>query len=315
MGAEAGRDGPIRVAVVGATRAPGAPWTADALVRDVAAWDPDRVVLTGGYVARGTAREWRSFAEHWGELADRVVAVPDPAARRGDRTLRRWQRVGAESGAPRRTWMAGTLESHDVRWRFVVLDTEASGSAWLDQRTWVPKVTAGADFDQLLVLTGAPLASLQRPSPAGGRAVAQLLDAALPAAGGSRLLAVVSGGTATNEVLLHSGSFGEVHLVAGNGSVPAADLDRSGHSPIPEVGDLALVDGFDAALQRAWAERRGGEPPEAYPGADLPVRGWWQLELDGRDIGVAFRMEQPDGTHAEVYRIRYTRRLGWVAGP
>lgn len=301
------------MAVVGATRAPGVPWTADALIADVAAWNPDRVVLTGGYVARGTAREWRAFAERWAALADRVVAVPDPAARRCDRSLRRWHRAGMGPPDDRRTWAAETLASRDVRWRVVVLDTGAHDAAWLDQRTWVPGVTAGTDHDQLVVVTGAPLASLQDPPPDGADAVARLLDDATPATGSSRLLAVVSGGTGTNEVLLHAGSFGEVHLVAGNGAVPATDLVRSGSSALAEVGELSLVDGFDAALQRAWVDRHGGDPPASYAGAELPVRGWWQLELDGREIAVAFRLEQPDGGHAEVYRIRYTRRLGWVA--
>ena len=304
--------------MVGATRERGENWRGEPVVNDVTKWDPHVVLMTGGYVAKGTTREWDDLAERWTTLGDRTIAVPDRAARRRDRALETWRasRFSATTnGLGNSSWSHGTLVSDGVRWRIVVLDADAKalGSGWLDQRTWLPRAVGGGDYDQLLIVTNRPLATLQEPTPGGARAVQDLLDSAAEHGDRTKLLGVISGGTRTNEVLLHSGSFGEVHLVAGNGSVDAEDLKRRGDSPLREVGDMALVDGFDAALRREWENRVGQPPEDRYDGEQLPVRGWWQVELEGRDMALAFQLEDGRGGFREVYRIRYTRSMGWVA--
>ncbi len=312
-------DGPVRVAVVGATRARGADFEAEPLVRSITRWDPHAVLLTGGYVQRGTAVEWRDWRDRWTTLGDRAVGVPDRSSRRGDRKLTRWRaaRIGGHvDDLPGSSWSAGTLTTDGVRWRVVVLDVErdALGPRWLDERSWLPKVlTDTRDYDHLIVLAGRPLASLEQGATPGSVAVEEMLDLVSEHTAPAKLLAVISGGTATNEVLLHNGSFGEVHLVAGNGRIPAKDLDRRGSSPLASVGEMALVDGFDAALAEAWTRRAGGPLPDRYDAGKLPIRGWWMLELDGHDLALAFQLEEPDG-YREVYRIAYTRTMGWVAG-
>lgn len=310
--------GAVRIAVVGATREASAEWSADPLVGAVTRWDPHLVLLTGGYVTRGSAAEWRDLTDRWTALGERTAALPDRASRKGDRQLDRWREARVGGGVqdlPGSTWSAGTLVSQGVRWRVVLLDTERDslGPGWLDQRSWLPKVLGGDDYDQLIVVGSRSLASLQSQAPGGGRAVQDLLAVVAEHAPAGRLLAVLGGGTETNEVMLHSGSFGEVHVVAGNGAVAAADLNRRGVSPLESVGEMALVDGFDAALQREWARREGAEGPERYTADRLPLRGWWQLEIEGREVALAFHLED-SGDFSEVYRIHYTRTMGWVAG-
>lgn len=308
----------MRIAVVGATRQRGEAWRGAELVSSIAEWSPHAVVQTGGSVARGSAREWQDWERRWDSLADRVVALPDRASRRKDRKLEHWRDASGSYGVSRlehATWTAETIQTEGVRWRIVLLDTEARamGTGWLDQRTWLPKAVSGDDYDQLLVVTNRPLASLQDPVPSGSGAMHSLLADVATHGDRTRLRGVISGGTRTNEVLLHSGPFGEVHLVAGNGSVDAADLSRRGESTLREVGDMALVDGFDAALRAEWGKRLGSPPGESYTGDALPVRGWWQVELSGRDVSLAFLLETERGAYRAIYRIQYTRRLGWVA--
>ena len=310
----------LRLAVVGASRDRGADWQGEELVGSINRWDPHLVLLTGGFVAKGSSAEWRDLKDRWTTLGDRIVAAPDRSARRRDKALENWRASGFGASVENlegATWSQGTLTSDGVRWRIVVLDAEAKalGTGWLDQRTWLPRAVGSQDYDQLLLITNRPLASLAEPGPGGTKAVKDLLEAAAEHGDRTKLRGVISGGTRTNEVLLHSGSFGEVHLVAGNAAVPASDLLRRGESPLREVGDMALVDGFDAMLRRDW-ENRAGEPPvDRYSGDVLPVRGWWQVEVDGREIALAFQMDDGRGGYREVYRIRYTRSMGWVAGP
>ncbi len=149
----------------------------------------------------------------------------------------------------------------------------------------------------------------------GSADAAELVDLATEYAGPGRLRVVIAGGTGTHEALLHDGPFGAMHVVAGNGAIPGQDLARRGHVPLRGVGDLALVDGFDAALRRQWTRRVGPPPDDAYDGDALPVRGWWRVLLDGHRVELGFRMENAHRGYDEVYRVRYTRELGWVAAP
>jgi hypothetical protein len=309
---------PVRIAVVGATRKPGADWQGTGLVQEVARWDPEVLLMTGGYLVRSSKREWGDFMERWGELTPICVAPPDAAARRGDAKLKRWQQVTGRHVnplPPEATWSLVNVTTDGARWRIVVLDPapEALGRAgWLDQRSWLPKAVTGDEYDHLIVVLPSPLATLAQ-APDAGRATQELLDIIAENAHPLRLLTVVAGGTGSNEALLHGGSFGALHINAGNSGIPATDLDRWGSASAGSVGELALAQGFDAALQRAWIDRIGSPVPNTYDGSQLPVTGWWQLELLGKDLSVRFQLADANGVSQQVYGIRYTRTFGWVA--
>lgn len=314
---EQSHDGPIRIAVIGATRDRAEPWDATELVRAVERYDPHLVVLTGGYVARGTAREWADWRDRWTTLADRLVALPDRDAYRRDRSLERWAQQGVRPGPPNLpggSWGTGVLESRGTAWRVLALDTERQrlGTGWLDQRTWLPRAVR-APTEPTLVFASRPLASLQHSPELGSHATRELLGAIDESASPGAVRAVFSGGSRTNEFLLHAGPFGEAHVVAGNATLEALDLDRFGHSDFSGVGDMALVADFDAAVRRAWTERtRSAPPPDRYPAEQLQIRGWWQVEIDGADLDMGFQLDDGAGGWEEIYRVHYTQARGWV---
>jgi hypothetical protein len=175
-----------------------------------------------------------------------------------------------------------------------------------------------------LVLVNAPVVSLADARRADrDEAVSALLGVLRDHASPTSLMAILMGEAASNELHLPGGSFGEAHVVAGTGSAPAADLWRRGESGIPGRESIALVDGFDDALMDELSGRvaLGSVGPltleraqrEAYPSDVMPVRGWWSLELDGREVQLSFRLESGHDGYPEIYRIHYTRQAGWVA--
>ena len=98
-------------------------------------------------------------------LGEHDVVVPDGGERRGDAHLARYREAFPGAGVPElglSSFWHFDLVSGGARWRFVVLDAmrRSLGRRWQDQVFWVPKVVGGDDFDRLVVLLAAPVASL-----------------------------------------------------------------------------------------------------------------------------------------------------------
>jgi hypothetical protein len=349
--------GHVSFAVVGDTRTPlGAPTESDAvhgLIADVAAQVPARdlafVVLTGDYVRRSSSAEWSAFSQRWTDvlLGDavsdsrtrrEVVAMPGPNEAAGDPSLRGYGAAFAGTGAEIGHNRVGSWSRFDVdvdgeTWRFVFLDAnrDALGSRWDEQVFWLPGVVSGDGFDHLLVFLSDPLVTLaQGAAMDAGDAPSELLGIVDDNSGIMKLLGVFSGGPTTNEAFLPSGSFGELHVVAGNGGVGGQNLARWGDGTAAGVKELALEAMFDVALMEQfdhWAasamfsertidhakargewEGFGGE----YDGTAYPVQGWWIVDLKKRTMDVTFRMRRFDGTFRDIYAVRYSRSAGWV---
>jgi hypothetical protein len=317
----------VMLAVVGSTEPDTGP--ADGLARDIAAHAPDLLLLPGGIVRRGGPRAWLAAVERWHGVAPAVSALAGGSERRCDRRLLGFHQVFEAQGVPDLggpvTFSHLDIVSAGVRWRLVMLDSDrrAMGDRWHDQLFWLPKVITPGDYDHLLVVLDAPLVSLadaRHADPAA--AVSALLDVIVEYAGPTALMGVFMGGGSANEIHLPGGSFGEAHVVAGNGAVHAEDLWHRGQSDLPGRPVVQLVDGFDAALRAEMTRRvaQGRIGPlsvdrmnrEAFPSDVLPIRGWWEVVLDGRELALGFHLEDGDAYDA-VYRIRYTRSAGWVA--
>ena len=300
------------MAVVGQERQASGPPASSDLPEDVAEYAPNLTLFTGGYLSRSRTSDWLDFQARWGRQLERAVVPIDAAARRHDVQGKAWRHSFSEPGVRQiggATWWYLDVVSQERRWRLLFLDGDRAvlAEGWQDQRTWIPKVVSGDEFDHLLVVTSKPRWTLAR----GGSAstdVGSLLSLVQEHAGPTRLMAVVGGSTGVNEVLLPDGWFGALHLGAGNSGVSGSALGRQGSGTNEQ---LVLPNGFDAALVQL-AQRQGQEPSitrDAFLNG-LQLSGWWQIELAGSDIQVAFRTSV-DGTYSEIYRTSYDPGTGW----
>ena len=360
-GAELAANRPVSFAIVGQTRSvaygvKGEPKAALDVVSDVrdaiALEGLDFLVFTGGYVRRSTNDEWKAFSERWrdvvrGEaLSDskgrkKLLAMPGAGEMLGDRQIKGYgaafPEMGAEIGYSRTaSWGHFDQKVGSETWRFVFVDThrKAMGSRWQEQLFWLPKVVSGDDFDKLLLFMPEPLVTLANGEKMNrGDAPRELLEVIDDHSGIGKLMAVFSGGVPTNEVYLPDGSYGALHVVAGNSGIGMPDLPRWGPADAAGLKDVSLEPMYDVALQREldiWAEdlelgdrildkaKARGEWETytgTYEGSVFPVQGWWRVKIRGKSVDVTFRQRRHDGTFRDGYSMRYTRRNGWVMAP
>ena len=120
-------------------------------------------------------------------------------------------------------------------------------------------------------------------------------------------------------------------LGAGGGGAPATDLHR--RATTGEGTPLALVKGFDAALQEGLSGWPGETPLSArnyeratssgafkgtagvYDAGEYPTYGWWRGEIDGASLKFTWRRWQLDGTFKDTWSIGFTRQTGWKEMP
>jgi len=330
-GATVAVEGTVSIGIVGATRELANEWSSDPLIADLKAHKPDFLVLTGDYVARSTFDEWEALHRRWDRVLEGVVALPGYGERRRDRRLEGHGAAFAGQGVPE---LRGVpfwhfdIESEGSRWRFVMIDAEAHplGTKWRDQLFWLPKVVTGDSYDHLVVAINRPLDELAgsvRPEIAGN--VSTLLRLINDHADPTRLVAVLSGGGASNNIVLPAGDYGEVHVLAGNAGIAAADLKREGRR-VDRRGKAKIEPGFEAALDAelnrwvgAGVVSDAGYSPDWESGpwkaSVMPIVGWWRVELEGSDIAFTFRIRCHDASHHDLYRIRHTRAHGWKGEP
>ncbi|MEM6928611.1 MAG: hypothetical protein AAF602_16865 [Myxococcota bacterium] len=175
----------------------------------VQALRPDRLALSNT-VARSTPRRWRD--------ASRVLTTLAPAwptvggrDRRGDPKLRgvvaTWPGIGVPVLSDPVPWYGVDVVTGDVRWRWVVLDSNADalGTGWLDQRSWLPKVVSDRDVDRFVIALDA----------GPGRDAAGLLDLVRDHAPADKVVLVVAFGTRQPGFVPIGGRWGEGRLAAG----------------------------------------------------------------------------------------------------
>jgi hypothetical protein len=307
-------------------------------------------VLLGDLVPLSTTAEWRAFTQDWspvlagteppqmGKLRVRSVPVAGNHDHYSDPQLQgfgaTFPGVGVDIGYGRvASWYAFDVRTGGATWRLMVLDSDRAAlqSRWDEQLAWIPKALEG-EYDGLLVFMHHPRWTLARGQvPNEGNAPQDLLDEVEGATRIGALKAVFAGHAHTNELFLPGGRFGEAYVVAGGGGSPADSLPRWG---TVEGADMKLEQGFDMALVRqfdAWAEAlalpstavdkaRAGGSFEGFTGEldarYMPVQGWWNVGLDGKQLRLTFRMLGHDGTFKDIYQLENDPKEGWSAsGP
>lgn len=328
----------------------------EAVMMDVsAAANDERVqfaLFMGNVVDQSTTGSWKQFAKDWGQVVSgsevnelghlriRAVSVAGTHDREGDEKLKGWGAafpgIGADIGLGRvASWYSFDQVVNHVRWRFLVVDSDkaALGSRWDEQLAWLPKVSQGDDFDNLLVFLPQPRITLAKgavSNPDG--AVTELLDTIEDTAKLGSIKAVFAGGTGANEVYLPTGKLGELYVDAGNSGAPAALLSRWGHAAEGGFEDLKLEPIFDVTMMKKFGEaaEQKSFPEEVqqhaqatgsytgFPGEFdpryFPLVGWWKVDILGQTMELTFRMVGPDGQLSDVWIADYQGKLGWKTG-
>lgn len=350
----------LSFAVVGSTRSSvtrrGEAGPATETIEDIRSQIPvrglDFVVLTGDYVRTSSTSEWMGFSERWQDVLEsglpsenkarkRVLAMPGTGEVLGDKRLKGYgasfEEIGRNIGHNRvASWSSFDVEVDRTTWRMVFVDAhkQALGSRWEEQAFWLPKVVTGKDFDKLIVFLNEPLVTLGSTATMDpGDGPSELLEIIEDHTEVMKLYAVITGGPPTNEAYLHSGNYGEIHILAGNAGVPSMSLKRWG--PADEAGllDVSLDAGYDFELLKefdVWvddlefpdrvidqAKARGsweGFTAE-LDGGHFPVHGWWIVTLDDSDMQITFRIRRHDGTYHDSYTTRFSDAKGWTWTP
>ncbi len=328
------------------------PYTEARIVGDISTYvqrgDVDGVVLLGDLVPYSSTRTWKHFAQDWssllsgsefpqpGVLRTRTLPVAGNHDRIGDGRLvgfgASFPGVGQEIGFGRvASWQASDVVTKKRRWRLLLLDSDKSalGTRWEEQLRWLDGALEG-EYDGVLVFMHHPRYTLARGQTADwNKAPSELLQHVEDGTKLGMIKAVFAGHAHTTEVFLPSGPLGEIYVTAGGGGSPADSLPRRG---VVEGKDLALAPSYDLALQKAvdrWSE--AGKLPQAlvdkaqgsgawqdfigeYDVKGMPVQGWMQLELDGPDLALTFRMIGPDGALADAWAATWDPKSGWMTG-
>ncbi|MFK7931291.1 MAG: hypothetical protein AB8H79_24120 [Myxococcota bacterium] len=360
-GETAKRKKSVSFAVVGATRSvaygakaePKAPLDIISDIRSqTAVRGLDFVVLTGGYVRRSTPDEWNRFGRRWQDVLQSnlssknkgrkpVIAMPGDGEILGDKRLNGYggafPGTGTSIGFNRNaSWGKADIQLGKVTWRIVVVDTHqrAMGSRWQEQMFWLPKAVSEGKYDKLIVLMPDPrvtLADGANMDPGDGPT--QLIETIEEYAPMSALVAVISGGPATNEIILPSGAYGEAYVVAGNAGVNMPTLLQAGPADDAGYKDVGLEPLYTVALMQEFDRRSESEGySEAvidkakgrgnwetytprFDGSAFAVQGWWVVDLEGESIALTFRVRRPDGTLADLYKTKRGARGGWKLQP
>ena len=214
------------------------------------------------------------------------------------------------------------------KWRFVFLDTfsDRLGSRWDEQLFWLPGVVSGSDFDHLIVVMPEAAHTLAE-GEKGSEGAAELLKIIDTHADVMKLKAVITGGAGSNEALLPTGPFGELHVNAGASAVAPKTLlrKRAVQGVSDELTLAPALDGMMATQFSSFATHRGlseaqvarlqgaeGEPA-AIVGDGMPALSWWKLEVQGTNARFTLRSQGADGVFADRWAATWGTRDGWTA--
>jgi len=346
-------DGAVTFAIVGNTRASiaadgasgrsaaskGVP---EAIFADIAAAEPEFLVMMGDHVRSGKKGDYKKFAKAAAPIAGlKVVPVVGDHESLKDPRLEQWAATypgaGADIGFNRvGSWMWFDIKSEGHIYRFVVLDTnkDALGSRWNEQVSWLPSALEGR-FDSLFVFSHHPTLELggREPQMNPGGVPVELMDMIEERVDLNKVRAMFSAGTHTSAVLRPDGPFGQLWIGAGGGGAPGEDLSRWYYAEAAERNqDVSLEPLYDVSILNAlkyWADEHPVPEPvmeqaradgafEGFRGIvearHMPTYGWFSVTLDGDSVRVSFRHHLPDGKIEQRYAIAFSSERGWVPG-
>ncbi len=302
------------------------------------------LVHLGDMVTTSSKSNWNRFSKQFASLIDGHTAPPSALQRIpvvpvvGDRDCVRqpscedfadvFPGFGPSIGFGRvATWQHFDLVVGDgERWRVIVLDSNKSGlgSRWQEQLTWLKTVVTQPGKGLLVFMHQSPLIRDNAAPDEGASELLALIQGVAPLLS---IRAVISAGAANTQLFLPEGAFGTLHLVAGGGGSPAADLDRG----IPgRASEPALDSSFERGLDRIISSYSALSDPPSQKQLDLamgtgefqgfarkmsglvfPGHGWWQMGLRAGEISLEWRARQGDGLFADQGRWAWTQSTGW----
>lgn len=313
------------------------------------------MVLLGSMVPGSSAASWKAFCKQWvgvisggeppeeGKMRTRVLPVPGVDDADGDERYAgfgaAFPGVGADIGFNRvATWYHVDLKVGGHTWRLLTVDTNraALGSRWEEQTAYLEKtLTEDQDeYDSLLVFMYDPLITLGLGRKSNlDETPKELLDVIDGATKVGALKAVFASATASNEVFLPRGKFGELFVNAGGGGAPSDTIERWGHADAAGFQDVKLETTFDFALLREFEKQaearkcsavaldhaKSAESWKGFPGAYeascMPLVGWWDVSLTGEKMQLNYRQLQPDNSLKPIYTADYSgKKNGWTIG-
>lgn len=313
------------------------------------------MVLLGNLVPGSSAAAWKAFGKQWvsvisggeppedGKMRTRVLPVPGADDAVDDERYAgfgaAFPGVGADIGFNRvASWYHVDLKVAGHTWRLLTVDTNrtALGSRWEEQSAYLEKTLSEQqdDYDSLLVFMYDPLITLGvgRKSNAD-ESPKELLDIIDGATKVGALKAVFASGTASNEVFLPRGKFGELYVNTGGGGAPVDTVERWGHADDAGFRDVKLETTFDFAVLREFEKQaevrkcssvaldhaKSAESWKGFPGAYeascMPLVGWWDVSLTGEAMQLNYRQLQPDNSLKAIYTADFSgKKNGWTIG-
>ena len=327
---------PIRRTDVPAGRTGGDEELRTRIIGNMAASNPDAMILMGDIVVNGKGKTWtKAFEIHPQLGSNKLLPVVGDFERHGDNDNQIWDRVfpdvGYDIGLNRiATWYSFDVLSKGFKWRMIVLDTDkiGLGARWNEQINWL-HTTLLEDYDALIVFMHLPVFDLSGKqlsmNPTGvPLELTELIEDTAPML---KMKAVVTAGGHASHAVMPFEAFGTLFINAGGGGAPADDLRRSAtgltaNYPddvkiIPEL-DEALLNRLDKQpvpdLVKDQAHARNqfsGGFSGVYLGSDFPLYGWWGLRLHGGQANFSFHHALLDGKIDPVFDINYSERDGW----
>jgi len=312
------------------------------------------MVLLGNLVPGSSLPAWKAWSKQWvsvisggeppedGKMRTRVLPVPGADdALEDDRYAgfgAAFPGVGADIGFNRvATWYSVDLAVGGHTWRFLTVDTNraALGSRWEEQNAYLEKTLGDQDaYDSLVVFMYDPLITLGLGRVSNlDESPKELLETIDGATRIGALKAVFASGTASNEVFLPHGKFGEMYINTGGGGIPADTIERWGHADAAGLHDVKLETTFDFAILREFERQaevrkcssvaldhaKSDQSWKGFPGAFeascMPLVGWWDVSLTGEKMQLNYRQLQPDNSLKSIYTADYTgKKNGWAIG-
>jgi hypothetical protein len=297
----------------------------------------------GDMVRSGKKSEYKKLRQAAGTVAaaEVIPVVGDQEVER-DEQLVTWAQnfpgAGADIGFNRvGSWMWFDVKTQGHIHRFLVLDSnkQALGSRWQEQVSWLPSALEGR-FDSLFVFVHHPLIALggQTPRMNPGGVTGELMEIVEGRVALNQIRAVFSAGANASSVIRPDGPFGTLYVGAGGGGAPADDLSRWYFAEDAGINqDVSLEPMFDVAVLtalKAWNDDNPVPRPameqamasgafEGFRGIvqakHLPTHGWFDVNLDGEAVRIAFRHRLPDGRINQRYEILFSKDNGWVPVP
>lgn len=233
------------------------------------------------------------------------------------------------------SWYSVDLVSKGVIWKAVFLNSSKAqlGSRWQEQLDWLDELLGeGSDFEGMLLFFHDGAVNLANPKASTSNPASQELietiETYLPM---MKLNVVFFAGGYANQAILPNGTFGTLHIGAGGGGAIAQDLFIS-HSPgkaKTTEEKLTLEPVFAQYLLkqlRSWNSQSA--LPEniyqrayglgSYEGFDqafdkkhFPIKGYWELQLQGKNINLIYHQQLPNNEFHKSYQIGLTDQEGW----